>query len=139
LSVEAVALQEETTVHPEVVVVVVVLSAAAVAVVSSSFLQDPISATMPKINIIQNSIFFIITSFIIEKCRIVPTFKYWVWCKPKPELLPVHIILNNSKMLPGCLPRKYIPVKNRIQHLFFSSCLFRFASEKSALTTLSAI
>jgi len=26
-----------------------------------------------------------------------------------------------------------------VQHLFFVSCLFHFASEKSALTTLSAI
>jgi len=26
-----------------------------------------------------------------------------------------------------------------VQHLFFASCLFRFASVKSALTTLSAI
>jgi hypothetical protein len=39
----------------------------------SSFLaHDPISATKPTIKTIQNNYFFIITSFIIEKCRIIP-------------------------------------------------------------------
>ena len=42
-------------------------------------------------------------------------------------------------MLPGSFHRDYIPVKSRVQRLFFASCLFRFASVKSALTTLSAI
>jgi hypothetical protein len=32
------------------------------------------------IKTIQNSNFFIITSFIIEKCRIIPAFMYRVWC-----------------------------------------------------------
>jgi hypothetical protein len=66
---------------PEAVVLREVLHAAvvAVAVVESSFLQDPISATMPTIKTIQNSNFFIITYFIIEKCRIIPTFMYREW------------------------------------------------------------
>ena len=51
---------------------------------------------------------------------------------------------HNTKQLKnasGQFPIKHIPIIIRIQHLFFflSSCLFRFASVKSALTTLSAI
>ena len=42
-------------------------------------------------------------------------------------------------MLPGCIFGEYIPVKKRIQHLFFASCLHHFASVKSALTTNSTI
>ena len=66
-------------------VVLVVLSAAAVAAavaaLYSSFLaHDPISTTMPTIKTIQNSNFFIKISFIIEKCRIIPTLLYRVWC-----------------------------------------------------------
>jgi hypothetical protein len=45
----------------------VVLSVLVVVVESSFLAQDPISATMPTIKTIQNSNFFIITSFIIEK------------------------------------------------------------------------
>jgi len=37
-------------------------------------------------------------------------------------------------MLLGSFTEEYIPVKSRIQHLFFASYLFRFASAKSALT-----
>jgi len=62
------------------VVVLLVAVAAAVVVDSSFFAHDPISATMPTIKTIQNSNFFIITSFIVEKCRIIPTFMSRVWC-----------------------------------------------------------
>ena len=65
---------------PEAVVLREELHAAAVVVESSFLAHDPISATMPTIKTIQNSNFFIITSFIIEKCRIIPTFMYRVWC-----------------------------------------------------------
>ena len=66
---------------PEAVVLREELHAAAVVVVESSFLAHyPISATMPTIKTIQKSNFFIITSFIIEKCRIIPTFMYLLWC-----------------------------------------------------------
>jgi hypothetical protein len=37
-------------------------------------------------------------------------------------------------MLLGSFTEEYIPVKSRIQHLFFASCLFRFASVKFAKT-----
>ena len=37
-------------------------------------------------------------------------------------------------MLPGCLPRECITVKRRMQHFFYTSCLLRFASVKSAIT-----
>jgi len=57
---------------------VVLVTAAAVVVYSSFLAQDPISATMPTIKTIQYSNFFIKTSFIIEKCRIIPTFMYRV-------------------------------------------------------------
>jgi hypothetical protein len=43
-------------------------------------LQAPMTAIMPTIKASQKIIFFIITSFIIEKCRIIPTFMYRVWC-----------------------------------------------------------
>ena len=49
---------------------------------------------------------------------------------------------HNTKQLrnaPGQFSVQHIPIKSRMQHLFFASCLFRFASVKSALTTLSAI
>ena len=49
---------------------------------------------------------------------------------------------HNTKQLRNA-PRQFtvqhIPIKNRMQHLLFASCLFHFASVKSALTTLSAI
>jgi len=55
--------------------------AAVVAVVDSSdFLQAPMTAIMPTIKVSQNNTFFILASFIIEKCRIIPTFMYRVWC-----------------------------------------------------------
>ena len=67
---EAVVLREEL--HAAAVVAVVVES--------SDFLQAPMTAIMPTIKASQKIIFFIITSFIIEKCRIIPTFMYRVWC-----------------------------------------------------------
>jgi hypothetical protein len=74
---EAVSLHEEAIVN---VLSPAQLVGVAVAVVdSSSFLHDPMSTTMPTINTIQNSNFFIITSSIIEKCKIIPTFMYRVW------------------------------------------------------------
>ena len=61
------ALQEDTAVQvndDDVVAVAV----AVVAVVGSSFLaQDPISATIPTIKIIQNSNFFMVTSLGLSK------------------------------------------------------------------------
>jgi hypothetical protein len=66
---------------PEAVVPVPATFPAAAAVVDSSFFaHDPRSATVPTIKTIQNSKFFIITSFIVKKCRIIPTFIYRVWC-----------------------------------------------------------
>ncbi|HIG77727.1 MAG TPA: hypothetical protein EYQ48_07550 [Candidatus Lambdaproteobacteria bacterium] len=47
--------------------------------------------------------------------------------------------LKQLKNVPGQFPAQRIPIKIRIQHFFYTSCLFRFASVKSALTTLSAI
>ena len=67
---EAVELQAETAVH----------AAVAAVVESSDFLQAPTTAIMPTIMAIQKHIFFIITFFIIEKCRVIPTFMYGVWC-----------------------------------------------------------
>ena len=55
------------------------------------------------------------------------------------EITPHSHNTKQLKKLPVCFPREYIPVKSRMQHLFFASCLFRFASVKSALTTLSEI
>jgi len=46
---------------------------------------------------------------------------------------------NLKQFKNGQFPVQHIPIKSRLQHLFFASCLFRFASVKSALTTLSAI
>ena len=66
---------------PEAVVLREELHAAAVVVVESlDFLQAPMTAIIPTIKTIQNSKFFIITSFIIVKCRIIPTFMSVVWC-----------------------------------------------------------
>ena len=66
---------------PEAVVLREELHAAAVVVVESSdFLQAPMTAIMPTIKASQKIIFYIITSFIIEKYRIIPTFMYRVWC-----------------------------------------------------------
>ena len=58
----------------------VVVELSVVVAVSSFLAQDPMSATMPTIKTIQNSNFFIITSFIKEKRRIIPTFMSVVWC-----------------------------------------------------------
>ena len=44
---------------------------------------------------------------------------------------------HNLKQLKNAsrqFPVKHIPIKIKLQHLFFASCLFRFASVKSALT-----
>ena len=44
---------------------------------------------------------------------------------------------HNLKQLKNAsrqFPVKHIPINSRLQHLFFASCLFRFASVKSALT-----
>ena len=65
---------------PEAVVLREELHAAVVVVESSDYLQAPMTAIMPTIKASQKIIFFIITSFIIEKCRIIPTFMYRVWC-----------------------------------------------------------
>ena len=65
---------------PEAVVLREELHAAVAVVESSDFLQAPMTAIMPTIKTIQNSNFFIITSFIIEKFRIIPTIMYRVWC-----------------------------------------------------------
>jgi len=43
---------------------------------------------------------------------------------------PFHVIQNSAKMIPGSIQGEYIPIKSRIQHLFFASCLFHFASVK---------
>ncbi len=50
------------------------------------------------------------------------------------EITPRSHNLKQLKNASGQFSREYIPVKSRIQHLFFASCLFRFASVKSALT-----
>jgi len=76
-----VALQEVTAVQVndddvELSVVVVLV----VVVVLSFLAHDQTNAKMPTIKTIQNSNFFIITSFSIEECRIIPTFMYRVWC-----------------------------------------------------------
>ena len=47
--------------------------------------------------------------------------------------------LKQLKNASGQFPVQHIPIIIRMQHLFFASCLLRFASVKSALTTLSAI
>ena len=59
-------------------VVVVALVAAAVVDSSSSEHDVNITATL-QIKTIKLIIFFIITSFIKEKFRIIPTFMYRVW------------------------------------------------------------
>ena len=64
---------------PEAVVLREELHAAVVVVESSDFLQAPMTAIMTTIMVSQKIIFFIITSFIIEKCRIIPTFMHRVW------------------------------------------------------------
>ena len=61
---------------PEGVVVVLLVAAVAAVVDSSSFEHDVnITATL-QIKTIKLIIFFIITSYIIEKSRIIPTFMY---------------------------------------------------------------
>jgi len=62
-----------------------------------------------------------------------------------PEITPSSHNLKHLKNDSGQFPVQRIPIiqripiKSRIQYLFFASCLFCFASVKSALTTLSAI
>jgi hypothetical protein len=63
---------------PEGVVVVTLVAVAAV-VDSSSFEHDVNITATPQIKTIKLIIFFIITSFITEKFRIIPTFMYRVW------------------------------------------------------------
>ena len=65
---------------PEAVVLREELHAAVVVVESSDFLQAPMTAIMPTIMVSKNIFFFIITSFIVENCRIISTFMYRVWC-----------------------------------------------------------
>jgi len=42
--------------------------------------------------------------------------------------------LKQLKNAPGQFPVHHIPTIIRMQHLFFTSCLFRFASVKFAIT-----
>jgi hypothetical protein len=66
---------------PDAVVPVPAIFPAAAAVVDSSSFEHDVNITATlQIKTIQNSNFFIITSFIIEKCRIIPTFMHRVWC-----------------------------------------------------------
>jgi hypothetical protein len=64
----------------------------------SDLLHDPRITTVPLVIKNKNSSFFIITSLIKGKCRLIPTFLLWAWWQPVPELLPTHIIKNNSYM-----------------------------------------
>jgi hypothetical protein len=71
---EAVVLREEL--HAAAVVVVVVVGV----VESSFFAHDTMITATLQIKTSRLIIFFIITSFIKEKCRIIPRFMYRVWC-----------------------------------------------------------
>jgi len=42
--------------------------------------------------------------------------------------------LKQFKNAPGMFSQRVYSVKSEVQHLIFASCLFRFASVKSALT-----
>ena len=42
--------------------------------------------------------------------------------------------LTQLKNAPGQFTVNHIPIKRRMQHFFYTSCLFRFASVKSAIT-----
>ena len=54
-----------------------------------------------------------------------------------PGITPRSHNLKQLINAPGLFTqRKYITVKSRIQYLFFTSCMFRFASVKSAITGL---
>ena len=50
------------------------------------------------------------------------------------EIIPCSHNLKQLKNTPGQFPVQRIPIKIRMQHFFYTSCLFRFASVKSALT-----
>jgi hypothetical protein len=55
------------------------------------------------------------------------------------EIIPCSHNLKQLKNTPGQFPVQRIPIKIRMQHLFFVSSLLSFAFVKSALTTLSTI
>ena len=50
------------------------------------------------------------------------------------EITPHSHNLKQLKNSSGQFSVKHIPIKSRMQHLFFASCLFRFASVNSAIT-----
>jgi len=43
-------------------------------------------------------------------------------------ITPSSHITKQLKNAPGSFHEEYIPVISRVQHFFFASCLFRFAS-----------
>ena len=48
-------------------------------------------------------------------------------------ITPNSYNLKQLKNASGHFPVQRIPIKSRIQHIFFASCLFRFASVKSVI------
>ena len=50
------------------------------------------------------------------------------------EITPSSHNLKQLKNASEQFPVKIIPIKSRIQHLFFAYCLFRFTSVKSTIT-----
>jgi hypothetical protein len=111
---------------------------AAAAAVSSSFVaHDPRRTTMPTIKTIQNSKFFIITSLHNKKMQYYYNTYVSGMVKTNTKITPRSHNLKQLKNAPGQFSVQHIPTIIRMQHFFFASCLFRFASLKSALTTLS--
>ena len=51
-----------------------------------------------------------------------------------PGITPSSHNLKQLKNASGQFSVQHIPIKIRMQHLFFASCLFSFASVNSALT-----
>ena len=72
----------------------------------------------------------------------LPPIKKQVWRSMiswvTPFLTQLHdfnnITQSKVKNYPGSFHREYIPEKSRIQQFFYTSCLFHFASVKSAIT-----
>ena len=123
---------------PVVLSVLVVLSAAAVAAVSSSFLaQEPISATMPMIKTIQNSNFYIITSFIIDYRKMQDYSYIFIsgMVLTNTGITPSSHNLKQLKNASGQFPVHHIPIIIRMQHLFFrilsvSFCLCKICNNR---------
>ena len=120
-------------------VLLAAVAAVAAVVDSSSFEHDVNTTATLQIKTKKLIIFFIITSF--HYCKMQDCSYIYVpgLVLSNPGITPSSHITKQLKKAPGSIRGEYIPVKSRMQHFFYTNCLFRFASVKSALTTNSAI